>query len=71
MSEAFRTFALDPPMVARTMRAKLIKTREQLVNAMADGYVSDFPDYRFRCGQINGIDLALAICDEITKEERE
>jgi len=67
---AFTLYALDNPALAHTLRAKLIKRRNELVGQLAGGYVQDWPDYKHRVGTIAGIDEAIGICEQIEKEER-
>jgi hypothetical protein len=68
--QAFQLYSLDHPQVARTLRGKLLARKVELVGQMAAGNAQDFADYKQRVGVIRGIDEALAICEEIEKEER-
>lgn len=71
MAEAFRTYALDTPQTARTLRARLIKMRDDLSGQVVERYAKDWPDYCSRTGVIEGITIAIGVCEEVTKEERE
>ena len=69
-TEGFRTFAVDPPYAVQTLRTKLNQLVKEAASELAGGYAKDFPDYRFRCGNIEGLTAALRICDDIEKKER-
>lgn len=71
MAEAFRAFALDTPQTARTLRARLIKVRDDLAAQVVERYAKDWPDYCSRTGVIEGITIAIGVCEETAKEERE
>jgi hypothetical protein len=49
---------------ARTEIGKEIEARQEQI---ASGLASDFPDYRYRVGQINGLTTALEMLGEIVK----
>lgn len=34
---------------------------------LSQGYAQDYPDYRYACGVLAGLDLALDIAEEIKK----
>lgn len=71
MAEAFRTYALDTPQTARTLHARLKKRKDDLSSQIAEGYASDWGDYKNRVGVVEGLIAAMEICDEVVKEERE
>lgn len=64
----FNVYALDSPQVARTIKQRLLKRREELAAAIASGLVSDWSDYKHRVGVLEGIDEALRVCDDLEKE---
>lgn len=70
MTDALQIYSLDHPQIARTLRAKLIKRRQDLGVALTDGYAADWGDYNRRAGTIKGLDEAIAICEDVEKEER-
>ena len=69
MSEAFRTFAVDPPQSLHTIRQRLQKRKEELSEPILNGYVDSFERYREQIGRLQGLDEAIAICDELIKKE--
>ncbi len=71
MAEAFRAYALDTPQTARTLRAKLQRHQEDLSAQLATGYAKDWADYCRRIGVIEGLSIAVGVCEEVSKEERE
>lgn len=71
MTEAFRTFAIDTPQVARTLRARLAERVGDYAVQLSGGYAQDFADYKQRVGVIDGLKMAIEICDEMIKEEHQ
>ena len=69
-AEAFRTFAIDPPYAARTLRKLLTDRRAALIAQMGEGYARDWADYQRRVGVIEGLAFAIESCDEMEKQER-
>lgn len=69
--DAFRTFAVDAPYVAQTIKAALLKRKKILADQIAEGYASDFVDYRERFGVLRGLSEAIDICTDMEKKERE
>lgn len=70
MAEAFRTYALDQPQTARTVRARILKYRQEQIEQLGTGYARDFADYKNRAGVIEGLNIAAGIAEEVEKEER-
>lgn len=70
MTDAFRTFAVDTPYAARTLRTKIIKRRSELAAQMADGYARDWADYQRRVGVMDGLTVAIELCAEMEKQEK-
>lgn len=50
-------------------RAKLVNRYNELSGYLAHGAAPDFPDYRYRVGQLEGLRQAMEICAELEKEE--
>ena len=67
MTDAFRTFAVDPPYAARTIHSRLVKRQNEVIESLK--YASEWSDFKRRVGVIEGLAEALAICDEMTKQE--
>ena len=64
----FSVYAMESPQATRTIRAKLVQRRSDLVEQLA--VAQDWPDYKHRVGVLQGIDEALQVCDDIEKAER-
>lgn len=70
MAEALRVFALDYPLIARTLKERLQQRRAELAGQLAAGVAEDWGDYKHRVGIIEGLRQAIGICDEIEQDER-
>ena len=68
MADAVHYFIPNSPMVARTLRQKLVALRHQYGENLMYGAAEDWADYRHRVGIIRGITDAIAVCEEIEKE---
>lgn len=69
--EAFRTFAVDAPYAAQTIRTTLMKRYGELAEQIIAGYAKDWPDYRERVGVMRGLIEAVEICNDMEKKEQE
>lgn len=69
--EAFRTFAVDTPHTAETLKAKLQQLQHGQTEQIAKGYAIDWPDYKKRTGIVQGLQMAIDECNEMTRQERE
>jgi len=67
---AFRFYAPEHPELAHTLVAKLSQAIGPLAEQVADGFASDYPDYKERIGVIKGLKQAIAICKEAENELR-
>lgn len=63
-----RFFPVDHPAMPHTLRGRLEARRKELTDAMVSGFALDFADYRYRAGQINGIEMALSFCADVEAE---
>lgn len=70
MPDAVQFFGMESPHVVRTLRKRLGEAINEKNIAIGSGIASDYADYRHRAGEISGLRAAIAICDEMTKEER-
>lgn len=66
-----RIFALDHPRVARTLSGKLRQRQTELAGQLATGNAQDWGDYRERVGTIRGFSEAIAMADQIAKEQED
>lgn len=64
---AVRLYAEDHPALARTLRAKLVKRQAEHIGALVSA--QDWPDYKYRLGQIRGFQEAIDICAEEEKSQ--
>lgn len=69
--QAFRTFAVDAPYAAQTLRKRLVDRKAELSAALVGGYAHDWGDYCKRAGVIEGLTEAIANCEEAMKQERQ
>lgn len=69
--QAFRTFAVDAPYAAQTLRKRLMDRKVELSEALIGGYAQDWADYRHRVGIMEGLNQAIAICEDMMKQERQ
>ena len=67
---AFRTFAVDPPYAARTLRKLIQQRRNELIGHLAGGYCLDWAEYKKRVGVLEGLDDAARMCDDMEKQEK-
>lgn len=66
--QALRIIAVDSPFAARNMRSRLEKLKRDKLD-MLNG-ATDWADFKKRCGFIEGVDHAIAICEELDSNER-
>lgn len=57
----------DHPRLAATMLDSLKKQRLMMIEALAKNRAKDFPEYKYLCGQIDGIDIAINFANEARK----
>lgn len=67
-SSAVRLYAEDHPVLARRLRDKLEHAKAELLINLAAGYASDWADYKYRVGQVAGLDAAVKLAIETDKE---
>jgi hypothetical protein len=60
---ALRIYAGDHPVLARSLRAKMLKTAAEYSQQIADGCAADWPDYKYRVGVIRGLREAIEACE--------
>lgn len=63
-------YHVESPYVWRNIRERLHARRAELADEMAAGMVSDWEDYKYRRGVIEGLDEALHFINELEKNER-
>lgn len=50
---------------------KLEERRQQLIEALADGNVKDFAEYRYLCGTIRGLNFAQTEIQDLVRRLKE
>lgn len=66
--EPVREFTGDHHRLALTLHQLLIKAREEHAAAIVKGGPKDFPEYRNRVGVIEGLDTAIALCEQAQRQ---
>lgn len=66
-NRGFSVYALDSPQTVRTIRNKLQKLKADRSSDLQ--FAQDWSDFKRRVGEIQGLDEALRVCDEIEKAE--
>lgn len=56
-------------IVTRKVREELLREREQTALHLLGSGAKDFAEYRFLCGFIGGLDTALALIDQVVKDD--
>ncbi len=59
---AVRTEVDDHPALAGTLLRALEEQKAQIERLMLSGQCKTFDDYRYQCGKIEGLDIAIAAC---------
>lgn len=54
---------------AEELQSRVLKEKIEKSMELGEGLAGDFPDYRYACGVIAGMSLALDIAEEIKKEQ--
>lgn len=67
--EPVREFTGDHHQLAINLMRRLEQQRASLVEQLAKagvsgGFIKSLDDYRFHCGKIEGIDIAINLCKE-------
>jgi hypothetical protein len=70
MTAAAFLFHVESPFRFRSLRERITIRKNELVNQIASGIAQDHADYRHRIGKLEGLDEALALIDEMEKNER-
>jgi len=66
--EPVNEFMGDHDRLARSLHQMLTKAREGHAAAIVKGGPKDFPEYRNRVGVIEGLDIAIALCEQAQKQ---
>jgi hypothetical protein len=53
--------------VLMVISSKIEERRQQLIDAIGDGSAKDFPEYRYLCGTIRGLDTALLEINDLLR----
>lgn len=63
---AVHLLAFEHPGLANALRGRLLKRKQELTEALA--YAQDWADFRCRKGALDGLDEAVAICQELERQ---
>ena len=66
--EPVREFAGDHRRLSLTLHKMLTEARAEQAAAIVKGGPKDFPEYRNRIGVIEGLDIAIALCEQAQKQ---
>lgn len=68
--EAVSYFIPDGGRKVRTLRSKIEARMVELSNFIAAGVATDYADYKFRVGYIQGMNEVIDMLDQIEKDEK-
>lgn len=69
MSESgARIYAIEHPASSRTLLGKLEELRREELTKLVSA--TDWPNYQKRLGVIEGLRVAMTLCEDIEKQER-
>lgn len=63
-----REFRGDPRRLAHSVLHELRSAREAVVNQLATIDCKTFDEYRLRKGKIEGLDIAISVCQEVQRK---
>jgi len=66
---AVHFFPVDHPAIAGTVRARLEKYRQELVEALPVSV--DWADFKGRLGRLQGVEDAIRHCEDVERESLE
>lgn len=66
--EPVKEFMGDHIRLSGTLLNLLRQERAEAAAALVAGGVKDFAEYRNRCGFIEGLDVAIALCEQSQKQ---
>lgn len=64
-------YPTDHPALNITLKSRLMQLLRERQEDLATGIALDWADYRFRCGQMQGLVTAINMCDEVLREMSE
>lgn len=66
--EPVREFTGDPRLLTHSVLLELRKHRADLIEQIGTLELKTFDEYRNRRGKIEGLDIAISICEEIQRK---
>jgi len=63
--EQVRTEVDDHPALASTLQRALEEQKAQVERILLGGSCKTFEEYRYQCGKIEGLDIAIATCKHV------
>jgi hypothetical protein len=64
-------YPTDHPALSIGVKNRLTELLRAMQVDLGSGIAQDWPDYKYRCGVLNGLTTAIAMCDEILSEMSE
>ncbi len=61
-------YPTDHPTLNITVKNRLAQMMRERQEDLALGLAQDWADYRYRCGVVQGLSLAIELCDEVFRE---
>lgn len=58
----------DHPRLAASLVDRLFKQRAAMIEQLAKNRAKDFPEYKYLCGQIDGLDIAINFAQEAKRK---
>ncbi len=65
---AVRLYTLDHPDTHTKTAVRCSRIMDDYSRQIVEGYCTDWADYKYRCGQINGLRMAIEQCEDIEAE---
>ncbi len=70
-ASAVSFYPTEHPALSITVKSHLEKMLREGQENLAEGYASDWADYRYRCGVMHGLRLAIGTCEDVFKQMSE
>jgi hypothetical protein len=70
-ASAVSFYPTDHPALNITVKSRMVALLREKQEDLASGLANDWADYRYRCGIMNGLSTAIAMCDEVIREMSE
>jgi hypothetical protein len=61
-------YPTEHPALNITVKSRLAKLMREMQEDLGTGISADWADYKYRCGQIQALSTAIAMCDDVLRE---